>query len=92
MVRADTVLIRDGEPAGVLLDDNYVLLSVRAGSYFEFNRIATEIWKILAEPCRVSEVLDRLSKTHDVDTQILSRDVTSFLNKLVKHRLVRVVQ
>ena len=64
-------------------------MSLAAGSYFDFNRVATEIWGMLAEPCRVGEILDRLSDRHDVDAETLSRDVTSFLQTLLDERLVR---
>lgn len=92
MLTADTILIRDEEPTGVLLEGRYVLLSIRAGSYFDFNRVASEIWKILAKPCRVSVILDQLSENYDIDAETLSRDVTSFLDNLAKHHLVRVLQ
>jgi hypothetical protein len=60
-------------------------------SYFDFNQVATEIWKMLAEPCRVSEIFQRLSRQHHVDPETVSRDVTPFLQTLVDERLVRML-
>jgi len=88
----DNLLVRDAEPTAVVLDDHIVLLSMRAGSYFDLNRVASEIWKMLAEPCRVGRIFDRLSEMYYVDTETLSRDVTPFLAVLARHRLVRVIK
>jgi Coenzyme PQQ synthesis protein D (PqqD) len=90
-VTIDSVLVQDKEPAAAELDGGVVVLSVRAGSYFGFNRVASEIWNMLAEPRSVGQIFDSLSERHDVDAAILARDVTPFLQTLVEHRLVRVV-
>jgi hypothetical protein len=88
-VTIDSVLVQDKEPTAADLDGQVVVLSVRAGAYFGFNPVASEIWAMLAEPCRVGRIFDSLSQHHDVDAQTLARDVTPFLQTLVEHRLVR---
>jgi hypothetical protein len=90
-VTVDTVLVQDSEPIPATVDEEVVLLSVRAGNYFGFNRIGTEIWNMLAEPRRVGEILDSLSQAHDVDTDTMTRDVTQFLQTLIDRGLVKVV-
>ena len=47
---------------------NVVVLSIRAGSYFDFNRVGSEIWAMLAEPRRVAGILDALAQNYDVDS------------------------
>jgi hypothetical protein len=90
-VTIDSVLVRDSEPRAAELDGGVVVLSVRAGAYFSFNRVASEIWTMLAEPCRVRGIFDRLAQSHEVDAQTLARDVTPFLQELLAHRLVRLI-
>jgi hypothetical protein len=90
-VTADSVLVRDKEPRTIDLDGAAVVLSVRAGAYFDLNRVATEIWDMVAKPCRLGRVLDTLSQRYDVDDQALARDVMPFLQTLVEHRLLRVI-
>jgi hypothetical protein len=87
----DSVLVRDDEPRTADLDDGVVILSIRAGAYFGFNQVASEIWHMLAEPRRVGQILDSLLASHDVDADTLVRDVTPFLQTLIEHRLVRVI-
>jgi Coenzyme PQQ synthesis protein D (PqqD) len=88
-VTIDSVLVREQELAVADIDGRTVVLGLAAGSYFDFNRVATEIWGMLVEPCRVGEIFDRLSDRHDVDAATLTRDVTPFLQTLVDERLVR---
>jgi hypothetical protein len=90
-VTVDTVLVRDSEPMPTTVDEEVVVLSVRAGAYFGFNRIGSEIWNMLSEPRRVGEILDTLAQSHEVDFDTMTRDVTQFLQTLIERRLVRVV-
>jgi Coenzyme PQQ synthesis protein D (PqqD) len=90
-VTIDSILIRDREPTEAAFDEGVVVLSVRAGAYFAFNGVATEIWSMLTKPCRVGEIFEHLSEHHDVDDKTLTRDVTPFLQTLVEQRLVRVI-
>lgn len=89
-VTVDSILVRENELAMADVDGRAVVLSLAAGSYFDLNRVATEIWDMLAEPRRVDEIFRRLSDQHDVDSATLARDVTPFLQTLLNERLVRV--
>jgi Coenzyme PQQ synthesis protein D (PqqD) len=90
-VTVDSILVQDKKLATADVEGRVVVLSLRAGAYFDFNRIATEIWCMLAEPCRVGKIFDCLSRRHDVDEETLARDVTPFLQILVEQQLVRMV-
>jgi hypothetical protein len=90
-VTIDSVLVQDKEPRAADVQGEVVVLSMRAGSYFGFNQVATEIWNMLAEPCRVGQIFASLAERHDVDAETLGRDVTPFLQKLVEDRLVRMI-
>jgi hypothetical protein len=90
-ITVDSILVREKELAMADVDGRAVVLSLAAGSYFDFNGVATEIWDMLAEPCRVDEIFHRLSDRHDVDAATLTRDVTPFLLTLLNERLVQVL-
>jgi hypothetical protein len=90
-VTVESILVQDSEPVGADLDGGWVLLSLRAGAYFSFNPVASEIWQMLAEPCRVDQIFASLRDGHDIDAQSVARDVTPFLQNLVDNRLVRVI-
>ncbi len=90
-VTVDTILVQDNEPIPATVDEQMVVLSIRAGAYFGFNKVGTEIWNMLTEPRRVGQILDSLSQAHDVDADTMTRDVTRFLQDLIERRLVRVI-
>jgi hypothetical protein len=90
-VTAETILVRDSEPVAATVDENVVILSIRAGSYFDFNKVGSDIWNMLAEPHRVRQILDGLSQTYDIDADTITSDVTAFLQTLIDNRLVRVL-
>jgi Coenzyme PQQ synthesis protein D (PqqD) len=83
----DTILIQDSEPICATVQENIVLLSIRAGAYFRFNRVGAEIWNMLIEPRRVGGIFDVLAQTHDVDVDTMTRDVAEFLDALIKRRM-----
>ena len=86
-VRIDSVLVQGRDLATADIDGGVVVLSVRAGAYFGFNGVASEIWQIISEPCRVGEILSALSQSHDVNAATLSRDVLPFLQTLIDREL-----
>jgi hypothetical protein len=90
-VTIDSILVRVSEPRAADLDGCVVVLSVRAGAYFGFNRVASEIWRMLAEPSRVGGIFDALCQSHDVDPETVVRDVTPFLQTLLEQKLARVI-
>jgi hypothetical protein len=91
-VTIDTVLVQDTEPSATDLDGDVVVLSVRAGAYFGFDSVATEIWNMLAQPRQVGQIFESLLQRHDVDAETLARDVTPFLQTLIENRLVRLIE
>ena len=87
----DSVLVQNTKLATAKIGGRVVVLSVPAGAYFDFNRVATEIWCMLAEPCRVDKIFANLLKRHAVDEETLARDVTPFLQTLLEQRLIRTI-
>lgn len=87
----NSVLVQETGLSAAERDGRVVVLSLQAASYFDFNKIASEIWGMLSSPHRVEDILQKLSQHHDVDTEIMTRDVMSFLQSLVTQHLVRIV-
>jgi hypothetical protein len=87
----DSIVVQETDLTAAEIDGRIVVLSVQAASYFDFNRVASEIWTMLSSPCRVDEILKKLSQNHDVNPEIMTCDVMDFLQSLVTQRLVRIV-
>ena len=90
-ISVDSLLVRDKNLPTADIGGRVVVLSLRAGAYFDFNQVGTEIWCMLSEPCRVGAIFDRLSKRHGIDEETLARDVTPFLQTLLEQRLIRTI-
>ena len=91
-VTLDTVLVQDQQPFLNTTDDNVVILSIRSGSYLKLNSVGGEIWKMFARPNRVSQICDALFGDYDVERSNLTREVTQFVESLVRHKLLRVLE
>lgn len=87
----NSVLVQEPGLSAAERDGRVVVLSLQAASYFDFNKVASEIWGMLSSAHRVKDILQKLSQHHDVDIEIMTRDVMSFLQSLVTERLVRIV-
>ena len=92
MITADTVIVQDNEPVAATVDQEVVMLSVRAGAYFGLNGVGSEIWNMDSKPCRVGDVLDALAQVYDVDAENLNRDVIPYLQALLDRGLLRLVK
>jgi hypothetical protein len=88
-VTIDSVLVRDQTLAAAELDGRVVILNLHTDTYVSLNPVASDIWSMLSEPRRVSDIFDALAKSHDVDGETLSRDVLPFLEHLIERRLAR---
>jgi hypothetical protein len=87
----NSVLVQETGLSAAERDGRVVVLSLQAASYFDFNKVASEIWGMLSSPHRVDDILQKLSQHHDVDIEIMTRDVMSFLQSLVTQHLARIV-
>jgi Coenzyme PQQ synthesis protein D (PqqD) len=91
-VGPDSVIVQEDELVAAEVDGEVVMLSERAGAYFGLDGVGSEIWRLIEEPRRVSELCGTLAQRYDVDAETLSRDVTAFLDALLARNLVRLVE
>jgi hypothetical protein len=90
-VGPQSVITQDKEPITASLDEEVVMLSARAEAYFGFDRIGSEIWNMIGQPRRVSEICAWLIANYDVEAQTCENDVLKFLNELLGHGLIKLV-
>jgi hypothetical protein len=91
MISEDTILARDSEPIAASVGEEVFILSIRAGAYFGFNAVGSEIWKMLAQPRRVGELYAALAESFDVDLNTIAQETSVFLNALLEQGLIRSV-
>ena len=87
----NSIVVQEPGLSATGVDGQFVILSLQAGSYFDLNKVASEIWGLLSRPRRVEDIVQELSQHHDADIEIVTRDIMNFLQSLVTEHLVRIV-
>lgn len=90
-VDSQTVIARDTEPVVATVDDEIVMLSNSAEAYFGLGKVGSEIWKLIERPRRVSDICAALGEVFDIDPQTCLQEVSTFLDSMLEHGLIRIV-
>jgi hypothetical protein len=70
------------------IDGEKVMMSLESGDYFGLDSIGTDIWKLIENSIKVSDLIDILVTAYDVSREKCSEDVINFLNQLYAHNLI----
>jgi hypothetical protein len=74
------------------IDDEVILMSIEADSYFGLDPIASRIWELLEEPKDMDELVALLTEEYEVDDATCRADVQVLLDDLVGRGLVEQQQ
>lgn len=64
------------------IDDEIVVLDLRASSYLRLNGTGAHLWKELEQGADVAGLVDSLVATFEVDPATARRDIDAFLRQL----------
>lgn len=67
-----------------------VLLHLGTATYFGLDDVGTRVWHLVVEGRSVREVCQALTAEYDAQPDVIERDVTTLLDRLMKKDLVRV--
>lgn len=88
MPNLDKRVARDERIAWQIIEDEAVLVDREEREVLRLNPIGTEIWKSIDGTRTLTEIIDHVYQTFDVDRKRAQKDVTRFVNKLVRRELV----
>jgi hypothetical protein len=74
------------------IDDEVILMSIEADSYFGLDPVASRIWELLEEPKDMDELVALLTEEYEVDDATCRVDVQTLLDDLVGRGLVEQQQ
>lgn len=80
---ADTVFAQE-------VDGEMVLLDMESENYFGLDEVGTSIWKAMQEYGSLQEVFNALLEQYDVEAEVLEKDLSDFVGKLLESGLVEV--
>lgn len=72
------------------VDGEMVLLDMESENYFGLDEVGTAIWQAMQEYGTLKEVFNAMLEQYDVEEEVLKRDLTEFVEKLIESGLVEV--
>ncbi len=66
------------------------MVSIPNGLYYAVSDIAREIWETIERPKKVSDLIDDLTATYNVDRHLCGKETLSFLEDLRTEGLLQV--
>jgi hypothetical protein len=87
----NTVVVQTRDLAASELDGETVVMSLRRAAYYGLDATAQRIWNLIAQPCRVSEVCDKLASEYAVERKTCEQEVCAFLSELNKEGLIQII-
>lgn len=89
-ITAETRIFKSDLQCSSDLDGITVILSVQDSSYLGVNPVGSQIWKLLDENPRLSELVAKLTAEYIVEPQQCEKDVRAFLEKLYQRELIHL--
>ena len=75
------------------IDEEAILMSIEADSYFGLEPVGSRIWEILTKhPASVNELVFLLMQEYEVDEEICREDVQQFINDMSGRKLIRQIE
>lgn len=91
MIVEDNIILKSQDLLESVIDNEVVILGIKAGNYIGLNEMGTEIWSMISEPIKVSVLINTLSKLYDEKEQIIKEQVLDFLNNLKEKSFIKLV-
>ncbi len=71
------------------IDEEVVLMSMEADSYFGLDPIGSQVWELLSEkPATLTELVQTLMEEYEIDEESCKRDVGNFLKEMSERKLI----
>jgi len=90
MLTVTSIIQRDPEVIAAEADQDLIMVSIASGYYYGISNVAREIWDAIESPKRISDLIQDLTTTYNIDQTSCEDQTLSFLETLLKEGLVRV--
>lgn len=86
-----TVVVQTEDLLSSELDGDTVLMSLNQAAYYGLDSTSQRIWNLIAQPCLVADLCERLISEYAVERTACEQNVCAFLTELNKEGLIRVI-
>ena len=90
-ITLNTKIVQAKDVVSEELGSEVVMLRVESNAYYSTNDIGAEIWKRIAQPVLVQNLVADLMQEFDVDEEQCAQDVIQFLNYAFDEGTVTIV-
>ena len=90
MLDSQCVVQRDPEILAAEADKDLVMVSIANGFYYAVSDVARDIWEAIERPRKVSDLIDDLAKSYNIDRTTCQTETLSFLEDLRSEGLLKV--
>lgn len=87
-----TIFQHDPDLPNAEIDGEVVLMSGQTGRYYSLAGTAAAIWKALHTATSIGALCAHLTAKYAVDEEACRRDVTDFIESLLRHNLIRTAE
>ena len=88
----ETIVVAAESVAAAEVEGESILLDVNIGQYYGLNEVGARIMEIVQQPTPVSTIREVMSKEYEIDQDRLEHDLASFLEQMIEHQLIRIVE
>ena len=90
-ISSNTILQQNDSLITSEIDDELLILDSKTGEYFKIDPIGLSIWKLLTEPTKVQQLLDKLVEDFEVEEAQCKADTLPFIEMLVEKEYLLTV-
>ena len=90
MLALNSIVQRDPEVIAAEADRELVMVSVATGHYYGLSDVAREIWDTIERPKKISDLVDDLVASYNIDLASCGEQTLSFLDALLDEGLLQV--
>ena len=69
---------------GSELDDQFCLFDSKSAKYYILNSTGSTIWRLLDEPIKFNNLLEKLLDFYEFEKEIIKKDVNEFLKNAIE--------
>ena len=89
-LKLDSVVQRRSNLMSADVDEDVVMVNVETGYYYAASDVAREIWEAIERPTKISDLIDDLTATHDVERSECQEQTVAFRETMLAERLLQV--
>ena len=90
MLTLNSIIQRDPKVIAAKMDQDLIMVSVATGYYYSLSDVAREIWNAIGRPKRISDLVDDLTASYQIDSSSCEEQTLSFLEDLLHEGLLQV--